>query len=67
MATKVSIPFKREGVFKGCGGRTLSRTGRVSIPFKREGVFKVDCPKKKKPSGVQEVSIPFKREGVFKD
>ena len=36
----VSIPFKREGVFK-VSARTLRLiVEKVSIPFKREGVFK---------------------------
>ena len=40
--TLVSIPFKREGVFKDTLFGTETRQSRpfVSIPFKREGVFK---------------------------
>ena len=43
----VSIPFKREGVFKDnfVNRNTSLSHNRVSIPFKREGVFKV--PKKR--------------------
>ena len=38
---KVSIPFKRESVFKGELGKIkIERKTKVSIPFKRESVFK---------------------------
>ena len=36
----VSIPFKRESVFKGERCTRLAGLERVSIPFKRESVFK---------------------------
>ena len=60
----VSIPFKRESVFKVINIATNESEKRVSIPFKRESVFKVY-------NLLEEifrlwVSIPFKRESVFK-
>ena len=63
----VSIPFKREGIYKGfkMNIRRPSIVKPVSIPFKREGIYKamyvylaID---------VDGVSIPFKREGIYKD
>ena len=64
---RVSIPFKRESVFKG---KTtpfgIRETSCVSIPFKRESVFKEDGVVGPKTRAKLLVSIPFKRESVFK-
>ena len=40
----VSIPFKRESVFKAdwCSDTAVLGIAIVSIPFKRESVFKAD-------------------------
>ena len=63
----VSIPFKRESVFKE-KRRAVSSTPRslVSIPFKRESVFKVIFSLTANAQIGTFVSIPFKRESVFK-
>ena len=38
---RVSIPFKRESVFRGRNRHSFRGRGKVSIPFKRESVFRV--------------------------
>ena len=61
----VSIPFKRESVFRALttnGFKWVER--RVSIPFKRESVFR-DLLRRSSASR-RKVSIPFKRESVFR-
>ena len=61
----VSIPFKRESVFKVLWHIfLLEETMKVSIPFKRESVFKGFKSILLKRGKL--VSIPFKRESVFK-
>ena len=64
----VSIPFKRESVFRG-GNPDFSRYAQrvcvVSIPFKRESVFR-EVQLCLLATRRQQVSIPFKRESVFR-
>ena len=62
----VSIPFKRESVFRDL--QSLQRHGTmefVSIPFKRESVFR-DLQSLQRHGTMEFVSIPFKRESVFR-
>ena len=66
ISSLVSIPFKRESVFKDLVVFiSVRELGLVSIPFKRESVFKGQASEALKERHTS-VSIPFKRESVFK-
>ncbi len=66
MFKQVSIPFKRESVYKeGIAMSTQSKPSKVSIPFKRESVYKGQGLAIQGEG--QHVSIPFKRESVYKE
>ena len=63
----VSIPFKRETIYKGLDPEPF-RTRRqvVSIPFKRESIYKAPSKRSGYPVSEHRVSIPFKRESIYK-
>ena len=62
----VSIPFKRESVFRASKEvLTTKNEIKVSIPFKRESVFR-EKMKVARQALRPRVSIPFKRESVFR-
>ena len=61
----VSIPFKRESVFRVyLNLENPNEIDVVSIPFKRESVFR--AKPNHGPNECSPVSIPFKRESVFR-
>ena len=63
----VSIPFKRESVFRVVWHYHHQVTRlKVSIPFKRESVFRVRTSRMTQVTKLR-VSIPFKRESVFRE
>ena len=64
-AVHVSIPFKRESVFRVYRFIKTGHASSVSIPFKRESVFREETVQQE-TTPVTMVSIPFKRESVFR-
>ena len=64
--TNVSIPFKRESIYKEIYPIDCDRVIAVSIPFKRESIYKVPLAGSVGNRSKNEVSIPFKRESIYK-